>query len=269
MSTDHASTRLLDEYARGDAAMAADTVWALEAHLETCAPCRGRLAAAVATGAPGVAALVDAVRAGLEPQLDAAVQTPARRRRPSWVTTWLTPAAAPWLAVTVAVALLALALGSAGAPAFDGASPLVLIAPVLPLCAVAGAWSRALDPAHELTAATARAGLPLLLRRATAALVVVVPVLLVGGLLTGATTAAQWLLPSLAFTSTALALGSVIGVTRAAAALVAAWGAVIAVPWGDGRLPLALLSDQLPVWAVLLALGTGTVIARRNAYSTL
>ncbi|MGC0314971.1 zf-HC2 domain-containing protein [Kitasatospora acidiphila] len=268
MSTDHASMRLIDAYARGDTAMAADTVWALEAHLETCALCRSRLAASAATGAPGIAALVDAVRAGLEPQLDAAVQAPARRARPRWVSTWLTPVMAPWLAMTVAVALLALLLDGAGAPAFGGASPMVLIAPVLPLCAAAASWSRALDPAHELTASTARAGLPLLLRRTTAVLAVVVPVLLVGGWLTGATTAAQWLLPSLAFTSTALALGSVIGVTRAAVALVAGWGAVIAAPaWATGRVPLVLQPDQLPVWAVLLALGTGTVIARRNAYS--
>lgn len=231
MSGEHASMRLVDGYARGDTELAADTVWALEAHLETCALCRSRLAASVATGAPGIAALLDNVRAGLEPQLDAAVQAPARRYRPGWVSAWLTPAMAPWLVMTVAVTLLALLLDAAGASALFGAtSHLLLIAPVLPLCAVAASWSRGLDPAHELTASTARAGLPLLLRRTTSVLAVVLPVLLVEGWLTGAMTAAQWLLPSLAFTSTALALGSVVGVTRAATALVAVWGVVIAAP---------------------------------------
>ncbi|MFJ1704859.1 zf-HC2 domain-containing protein [Kitasatospora sp. NPDC088346] len=276
MSGEHASIRLIDAYARGDAAMAADTIWALEAHLETCAPCRGRLAASVATAAPDIAALVDTVRAGLEPQLDAAGRAPRRRYRPRWVPAWLTPTMTPWLAMTLVVTLTALLLDAVAPPTFFGdVSPVVPIAPVLPLCGVAASWSRGLDPAHELTASTARAGLPLLLRRTTAVLVVVLPALLVGGwLTTGTMTAAQWLLPSLAFTSTALALGSVFGVTRAAAGLALAWGVVVVAPgWVTGRVPSALTyllqPDQLPLWGLLLALGTGAVIARRDAYSTL
>ncbi|MEU4298555.1 zf-HC2 domain-containing protein [Kitasatospora aureofaciens] len=274
MSGEHASRRLLDDYARGDATMAADTVWALEAHLETCAPCRSHLAAGVATGAPGIATLLDTVRDALEPQLDAAVPAPSRRHRPRWVAAWLTPAMAPWLAMTVVVTLMALLLDAVAPPTFSGdTSPVSAIAPLLPLCGVAASWSRGLDPAHELTASTARAGLPLLLRRTTAVLVVVLPGLLVGGWLTGTMTAAQWLLPSLAFTSTALALGSVVGVTRAATGLALAWGVVVAPAWVTGHLPvvlrLVLQPDRLPVWGLLLALGTGAVIARRNAYSTL
>ncbi|WP_411130037.1 zf-HC2 domain-containing protein [Streptomyces sp. x-19] len=274
MSGEHASMRLIDEYAGGDVTMAADTVWALEAHLEMCAPCRSRLAACVATEAPGIAALLDTVRAGLEPQLDAAVRAPSRRHRPRWVSSWLTPVMTPWLAMTVVVTLMALLLDAVASPSFFGdTSPVPLIAPVLPLCGVAASWSRGLDPAHELTASTARAGLPLLLRRTTAVLVVVLPGLLVGGWLTGTMTAAQWLLPSLAFTSTALALGSVVGVTRAATGLAVAWGVAVVPAWATGHVPLALRlvlqPDQLPVWGLLLALGIGAVIARRNAYSTL
>ncbi|RKT12242.1 putative zinc finger protein [Streptomyces sp. 1114.5] len=268
---DHASTRLIADYARGDTALPADTVWALEAHLETCAPCRGRLADSVATGAPGIAALVDTVRAGLAPQLDAAGRPPARRLRPRWVSAWLTPVLTPWLATTALVTLIALLLAALAPPLLSGtASPVLPLAPVLPLCGVAAAWSRALDPAYELTASTARAGLPLLLRRTTAVLLVVVPALLAGGRLTGTMTAAQWLLPSLAFTSTALALGSVVGVTRAAVGLAAAWGALVAAPaWVSGRVPAALQPEQLPLWGLLLALGAGAVVVRRNAYPTL
>ncbi|MEV7925841.1 zf-HC2 domain-containing protein [Kitasatospora sp. NPDC088779] len=275
MNAEHASRRLIDDYARGDTAMAADTVWALEAHLETCAPCRSLLAASVATEAPGVAALVDTVRAGLDAQLGVSVGAPRRRHRPTWVSAWLTPAMTPWLAMTAVVTLVALLLDvAAPAKVFGGASMVALIAPVLPLCGVAASWSRGLDPAYELTASTARAGLALLLRRTTAVLVVVVPGLLLGGWLTGNTTVAQWLLPSLAFTSTALALGSVVGVTRAAVGLVAGWGAAVVVPaFVTGRIPavleLALHRDQLPVWGLLLALGICAVITRRDAYSTL
>ncbi|MER7674933.1 zf-HC2 domain-containing protein [Kitasatospora sp. NPDC096128] len=275
MREDHASRRLIDAYARGDAAMAADTVWALEAHLETCASCRSLLAASVAVEAPDVAALLDTVRTGLEPQLDAAGGSPARRWRPWWVSAWVTPVMGPWLAMAAAVTLAALLLDEiAPSASFGDASPVSLLAPVLPLSGVAAAWSRALDPAYELTASTARAGLPLLLRRTTAVLAVVVPGLLLTGWLTGTVTAAQWLLPSLAFTSTALALGSVIGVTRAATALATAWGAAVLVPAGvTGRDPaalrLALEPGLLPAWALLLLLGVGAVIARRNAFSTL
>ncbi|MFF2747155.1 zf-HC2 domain-containing protein [Kitasatospora sp. NPDC058048] len=275
MSREHASSQLIDDYARGDTTIAADTVWALEAHLETCAPCRSRLAASVATGVPGIAALVDTVRAGLEPQLDAAAAVAPRRYRPGWVSSWLTPVMTPWLAMTAVVTLLALLLDAvAPAERFGGSSLVSLIAPVLPLCGVAASWSSGLDPAHELTASTARAGLPLLLRRTTAVLVVVLPPLLLGGWLTGTMTAAQWLLPSLAFTSTALALGSVVGVTRAAVGLALAWGAVVLAPASlTGRVPsvlqLALQPDRLPLWGLLLALGAGAVIARRDAYSTL
>ncbi|MFB7667121.1 zf-HC2 domain-containing protein [Kitasatospora sp. NPDC056138] len=208
MSGEHASRRLIDDYARGDATMAADTLWALEAHLETCAPCRSLLAGSVSTGAPDIAALLDTVRAGLEPQLDAAVRASSLRRRPRWLSAWMTPVMAPWLAMTGVVTLTAL------------------------------------------------------------------PGLLLGGWLTGTMTAAQWLLPSLAFTATALALGSVVGVSRAATGLAAAWGVVGVVPaWAVGHVPLALQlllqPDRLPVWGLLLALGTAGVIARRNAYSTL
>ncbi|MFD8597621.1 zf-HC2 domain-containing protein [Kitasatospora sp. NPDC059646] len=268
MSAEHASAGLIGDYLRGGDGLPADTVWALEAHLENCARCRDLLAAALPAAAPGTAALVDSVHAALRPRLDAAAPAPARRRRPRWTPAWAAPALTPWLLTAVTVALLALLLDSAGPPdLFGEVSPLLLVAPVLPLCAAAAAWSPGLDPLHEAAAATPRAGLPLLLRRAAGALAAVLPVLLAAGPLTGAMTAAQWLLPSLAFTSGALALGSVIGVGRASAVLVAVWAAAVAAPvWATGRLPFVLRPAQLPGWALLLALTAATVLVRRRAY---
>jgi hypothetical protein len=145
----------------------------------------------------------------------------------------------------------------------------LLLAPVLPVLGVAASWSRGLDPAYELTASVPRAGLPLVLRRTASVLAVVIPALLAGGGLTGVS-AAQWLLPSLAFTSTTLALGGLVGVTRAAVTLVAVWGAVVVAPTlATGRTPLTLQSDGLPVWGLILTLGIGVVIARRGAYTVL
>lgn len=270
MSVEHASTHLIDAYARGDGDIAADEVWALEAHLEACRVCRDRVSAAVTAGVPAVTALVRAVRSDLEPLLSATATMPRRRRLPTWTSRWATPTTAPWLAMVMSVTLLALLLDRAGYGTGATPVPLVLLlAPVLPVLGVAASWSRGLDPAYELTASTPRAGLPLVLRRTASVLAVVVPVLLAAGWTTGVT-AAQWLLPCLAFTSTTLALGGVIGVTRAAAALITVWAAVVLAPaLATSRTPVALDRDGLPVWALILMLATGVVIARRGAYAVL
>ncbi|MFE2127378.1 zf-HC2 domain-containing protein [Streptomyces amritsarensis] len=268
MSVEHASVRIIDGYARGDTDIAADEVWALEAHLEACRVCRDRLSAAVTTQAPAVAALVDTVWSGLGPQLAATATMPRRRRWSAWMSAWMTPVMAPWLAMVVSVTLLALLLDLVGTGSSE-VSLVRLLAPVLPVLGVAASWSRGLDPAYELTASAPRAGLYLVLRRTASVLAVVVPALLVAGWVTGIT-AAQWLLPCLAFTSATLALGGVVGVTRAAVALVAVWAAVVVAPTlVAGRTTFALQADGLPVWGLVLALGIAVVIARRGAYSVL
>ncbi|MFD6992158.1 zf-HC2 domain-containing protein [Streptomyces sp. NPDC059943] len=270
----HASVRLVDAYARGDRDIAADELWALEAHLETCRMCRDRLSAATGTAAPAVAALVERVWSGLEPELAATATTAPRRRRPARLSRsmsrWLTPTMVPWLAMVLSVTLLALVLDLIGTGNGTGeVSLILLLAPVLPVLGVAASWSRGLDPAYELTASAPGAGLQLVLRRTTSVLVVVVPALLAGGWLTGVN-AAQWLLPCLAFTSTTLALGAVVGVSRAAVAVVAVWAAVVVAPTlATSRTTFALSTDGLPVWALILALGIGVVIARKGAYSVL
>jgi hypothetical protein len=270
MSVEHASTRLIDGYARGDTDIAADEVWALEAHLEGCRVCRDRLSAAVTAEGPAVAALVGTVWSDLEPQLATAVPMPPRRRWSARLSAWMTPVMVPWLAMAVGVTLIALLLDVVGSGSGTGDVSLVLLlAPVLPVLGVAASWSRGLDPAYELTASAPRAGLYLVLRRTASVLAVVAPALLVGGWVTGVT-AAQWLLPCLAFTSTTLALGGVLGVTRAAVALVAVWAAVIVAPTlAASRTPFALQTGGLPVWGLVLTLGIGVVIARRGAYSVL
>ncbi|MCC9707469.1 zf-HC2 domain-containing protein [Streptomyces sp. MNU76] len=274
MSVEHASTRLIDGYARGDTGLATDEVWALEAHLEACRTCRDRLSAAVTANAPAVAALVGTVWADLEPRLSTTATMPRRRRLGARLSTWLTPTTVPWLAMVMSVTLLALLFDLADPGAGPGSghgevSLVLLFSPVLPVLGVAASWARGLDPAYELTASVPRAGLPLVLRRTVAVLVLVVPALFVGGWATGVT-AAQWLLPCLAFTSTTLALGGLVGVTRAALALVAVWAAVVVAPTlATGHTPLALRTDGMPVWGLILALGIGVVIARRGAYSVL
>ncbi|MGW2637900.1 zf-HC2 domain-containing protein [Streptomyces sp. NPDC001348] len=270
MSVAHAAERLIHAYARGDGGLADDEVWALEAHLEVCRTCRDRLSAAV----PAVTALVADVWSDLAPRLAATAPMPRRRRWSAPLGRWLTPAMAPWLAMITSMTLLALLLDLADARTGPGYAPhhvslVLLLAPILPVLGVAASWSRGLDPAYELTASVPRAGLPLVLRRTAAVLMLVVPTLFAGGWATGVAVA-QWLLPCLAFTSMTLALGGVIGVTRAAVVLAAAWGAVVLAPTlATSRTTFALRTSGLPVWALILALGIGVVITRRGAYSVL
>jgi len=276
MSVEHASMRIIDGYARGGTDLAADEVWALEAHLEACRLCRERLSAAVMAHAPAVATLVADVWSGLEPQLAVTATMPRGRRWSAPLSRWLTPAMVPWLFMVMAVTLLALLLDLAdtgsdtGSGSGSGQVSLVLLfAPVLPVLGVAASWSRGLDPAYELTASAPRAGLQLVLRRTASVLAVVLPALLVGGWTTGVMVA-QWLLPCLAFTSMTLALGGVVGVTRAATTLALVWAAVVVAPTAvASRTTFALQTDALPVWGLILTLGIGVVIARRGAYSVL
>lgn len=256
--TAHPSGRLLHRYSLGQD-IPADQLWAVESHLESCGPCRGRLAPEP---------IAEAVWAGLEPLLDATPQMPRTR---AWrrVHAWISPAAGPWLAMILLVTAAAVALDRAGVVVGDRVSLVVLVAPVLPVLGVAASWGRSLDPAHELTAATPRAGLPLVFRRTAAVLAVTVPGLAAAGLLTGIGVV-RWLLPCLAFTVGTLALGTVIGVTRAAVVLVAAWAVVIVAPTvAFSRTAVAFDQAATPVWAGLLVAGLVVTAARRMTFTRL
>ncbi|MFJ7212287.1 zf-HC2 domain-containing protein [Amycolatopsis sp. NPDC098790] len=255
----HASDELIAGYAAGDD-LPGDRLWGLEAHLETCPACRARLAA-VAPVQPVVAAVWDRIAVDLRPQ-----PRPSRRR---WLDTWVTPAMVPWLAMIGLVTLVAVVLDQVWHVALDDVTGVQLFAPVLPVLGVAASWARGLDPAYEVVAATPRAGLYLVARRTVAVLAVVLPVLGVAGWLTG-TAPALWLLPSLAFTTGTLALGGLMGISRAAYALLGVWVAVIVLPSlaAPGR-AFALSIGAVPVWAGIFALTTVVVVLRRAAFTRL
>jgi hypothetical protein len=251
----HASAELLRRYADGDPTVTADVVWAVEVHLESCADCRARLA----TEAPAVTPLVDEVWAAIK--LDT-VPAPVKRTR--WLATWATPAMVPWLAMTTVVAVLALVADRMISGAFPSIT--LLLAPVAPVAGVAAAWTKALDPAHELVAATPRAGLYLVLRRTVAVLVVVIPLLAVATW----TSPVRWLLPCLAFTVATLALGGFFGLRRAAIGLVTAWvGFVVGPSLVAERTPALLEPAALGIWAAVLVAGTAVVRLRATVYTQL
>ncbi|MDQ1653641.1 MAG: hypothetical protein QOI35_2841 [Cryptosporangiaceae bacterium] len=260
MSTGHASERLLARYAEGDNSIPGDQLWAIEAHLETCADCRSQLTA----GQP----LLDAVWAGLEPELRK-LPGPPRHRWRAWLATWASPATLSWLTVVVVTALLAAELELVRPHHGSGISLVLLVAPLLPIAAVYASWSRGLDPAYEVVIGTPRAGLYLVLRRTVAVLAAVIPALTFAGWATG-TSIALVLLPSLAFTTATLALGSAIGVRRAAVALTVLWSVTVVAPgiaWD--HVPFAFGPDSPLLWAGALVAGALAVFLRRASFARL
>ncbi|GAB1513787.1 anti-sigma factor [Actinophytocola sp. KF-1] len=247
----HASDDLLQGYVDGDD-LAADVVWAVEVHMETCAGCRARLA----DRADAVVPLLDRVWADLEPAPE-----PAPVRRGRRLATWATPAMGPWLAMTVLVTLTALLADQLIPRPYPSLA--LLLAPIAPVAGVAAAWARGLDPAHELVAATPRSGLYLVLRRTLAVLALVLPLLAV----TTWASPLRWLLPCLAFTVATLALGGFLGVRRAAAGLVTGWAALVIGPsLVTAAPPLVLEPAALGIWAAVLAAGVAVVRLRADVY---
>jgi anti-sigma factor RsiW len=265
--TSHLPATLLDSYAAGESGIGADALWAVEAHLETCAACRERLGSAVARRSPETTVLLERTKAALEGELGA---TMPARRLPGWAKMWATPTLLTRLGMTVLVVLAALGLDLTD-ELLAGTFPSVvlLLAPIAPLLGVAAIWSTGLDPAHELVVASPRAGLYLVLRRTLAVLVVVIPLLAVAGALAG-TAPVAWLLPCLAFTAGALALGELVGLHRAASWLALVWtGLVVAPSLVAAELPVVLEPVSLPVWAGLTVVITIVLAVRRRAYTAL
>ncbi|MBF9130673.1 zf-HC2 domain-containing protein [Plantactinospora sp. S1510] len=251
--TTHPTSALISRYAVGAADVDDATVWAVEAHLESCAACRTLLADAVD---PGTRDLLGRVADGIADGI-ATGPGPVRRRRLR--RTGVAARVLPWLATAAGLMLAAVVFERT----FESLPSLVLLlSPVAPLLPVAAAWSRRTDPAWELLATMPRAGLWLLLRRTLAVLAVVVPVLAVAGWWTGQSPA-LWLLPALAFTAGSLALGGLVGVDVAALGLAVAWSAAVVAPSLAGRrLPAILAGGSWPGWAVITVALLAVVLVR-------
>ena len=272
MKHDEVPAELLERYATGNPAIVPDELWAVEAHLEGCTICRDRLGAAVQRHSPATTALLARVGDRLATEIAISPTMPRRRRaqvlgRSRWL---LPPGLLARLGMTVLLVLAALGLDLVDQQGRGEYPSLVLLfAPVAPLLGVAAVWSRRLDPAYEFVMASPRAGLYLVLRRTLVALVVVIPALAAAGWVAGASPA-RWLLPCLAFTAGALALGEVIGLSRAAIGLAAAWViGVVGPSMLTATSPELLEPAMLPVWAALTAVVAIVLALRRNAYTGL
>jgi hypothetical protein len=261
--TAHPSAELLSRYADPDADLDDPALWAVEAHLDGCPACRARLGDLLPAPAREVVATVHAAVAA---EVDRH-GPPARQRR--WLAVarrWMRWAWLPWLGAASAALLTAFLLQYQ----FPQAPSLVLlVAPVAPLVTMAGVWHRGSDAAWEVTAATPRAGLPMLLRRTLAVLLCLVPVLVVVGGLAGQSPA-RWLLPCIGFTALTLLLGTRIGVNRAAGLLGAGWLLAVMLPSiAVARLPVLLAPASTPGWLAVTGACVAALAVQHGRYRRL
>lgn len=238
--------------------------WSVESHLSACERCRIALAD-VSAADPDHAAAINGTWAVLAAELpEQGRPRPATRLRAARVLVAGGPAARwAWLAACGMVLVFAAVLSVTSATHVPW---LGIVAPLVPLLGVAASFGSGLDDAYEVIASTPAGGLRLLLVRSAAVLAVTTPIALVAGAVTGYGSPAPWLLASLALTLATLALGSAVGVERAAAVVGIAWvvavGGAVANP--TAPLPVLLTLDAAPVLLAAIALG-GVVIAARRA----
>jgi len=178
----------------------------IEAHVMTCATCRSLVGREVPTDR------LDAIWADVEELVDAP--------RPSWAERLLTRVGVPESDARLVASAPSLHLSwltaVAGVLAFaawasqNGDRGLVLfliVAPIVPVVAVAGAYGRWIDPTYEVSVSSSYPTMRLLLLRAGAVVVASgVLAALASLLVPDARVAAAWVLPCLALVTVTLAL---------------------------------------------------------------
>jgi hypothetical protein len=267
---------LVVAYARNG--LPAAQAWSAEAHLPACAACREVLAGCGDAGRLERSRAVVLAAAG-QPEPGLAARALRRCGVPDHVAVLL--AATPslrrsWLAGVVLV--LAVVAGSsqlAASAAFTGGprqhswvilTPFLIITPLLPLAAVAAAFSSRLDPAWRLTSAAPVSQLWLLcVRSAAVVAATLVPVTLAALTLPGAHwLAVALLLPALAICAAALALATVIRAEAAVAAAAAGWTAVVVIAAATAARPASFLGPAGQLMALTVLAGAAALIAARR-----
>lgn len=275
MTAWHVTPELLDQFGRAPEEVDDIAASSIELHLLHCETCRVALVAQ--TDADALERSWDAVAERIDQPRATVVERVLRvlGYSPAWARlVSATPALqlSAWAALVVVVAgavLVALLV--------DDPGPFLVIAPVLPVLAVAVAFAPGADPAGEAGAATPLHGFGLVLRRAVVVLGLSIGLLAVGAVaLPGLSLAdAAWVLPAFALATGALALSVWVRVEVAAVALAAAWFTVLGVfatlqadPVSVPELPPLTGGGQV-VWALLLVAATTVFVTQRDTFARL
>ena len=220
----HVSAELFEAYDQGR--LDPSRVMAVDAHLQVCPVCRGAVPVDVAWLDRSWTVLLDTVQAPTTHRAERVLQRlglPEHRVRLLSATPALRWS---WLASTAAVLAFAVVAAYTGRTGAETVRLLFLvIAPVLPVLAVATAYGPPADPMHEVTATTPLAGPSLALWRATAVVGVSMGMGLVAAVLLPGPGwhALAWLLPAFLLCVSTLALATAMPLPVAAAVFGGAW----------------------------------------------
>ncbi|WP_410816539.1 hypothetical protein [Micromonospora sp. 050-3] len=228
---------LLDEDLRAYATrtLAAPGLWSTEAHLAACDECRERLAAAATAdlrwaidgGWARLDAALDAPRPGPVERLMIAVGVPDHTAR--------LLAATPALRLSWLAAIAVTAALTATVAVFTDPVVFLVVAPLLPLVAVAMSFAPGIDPTDEIAVVAPIRSFRLLLLRCLAVLSATTALSAVASLFIYeyGLRATGWFLPSLALTVLSLLLSPRLGAGPAAVVVGVGWAAVVAATFGD------------------------------------
>jgi hypothetical protein len=260
----HADFRDIARYAAGTID---DTrAGSLEAHLVSCADCRGKVAGLadpdrLDAAWAGIVDVLDAPRSTVVERLVRRVGVGAPTARllaatPSLQGSWL-------LAVVIA---LGFATVAAQTGTDRGLAVFLFVAPLIPVTGVAAAFGPGLDSTWEITAAAPGGGFRLLLLRTSAVVGTTFAVAAVASLaLPGwSWTAAAWVLPALALTLASLALATFTSAERAATAVAVAWFVVVVASAHEGRTLLAAFGAGGQLSLAAVAVVAALLVAQRR-----
>ena len=251
----HLSTSVWQRYAAGELDAVAEA--SVEAHLTSCEVCQSSASetipsAEVATLWHGVATAIARPRPTRLGRLATRLGLPADD---AVVVRASTALYLPWV-ISVSAALVCAAL-AAVLPEPHGTSSFLILAPLIPVLAVAAAYD-ATDPLRELVGPTPLSKLRIALLRASVALAAAVPVTLGVGLLVPGLggLAFAWLLPSLALTLASLLLLTRLTAPIATATIAGSWVVgVLAITGDQASVTLGSTAAQTSFLGVAVALG--------------
>ncbi|MEO8106257.1 MAG: zf-HC2 domain-containing protein [Actinomycetes bacterium] len=256
----HVPEQLVAAYVEG--AVRGARAASIEAHVLSCQACRAMVGAEVSSDRlesiwSTVVDEVDAPRRTWPERLLGAIGLPDTDAR--------LIAAAPslrlsWLA-SVGVVLLFAAWASNTSD--RGATLFLILAPVIPVLAVAGAYGPRIDPTYEMSAATPYPTLRLiLLRSATVVAVSGLLALAASTFVPDGDIAAAWLLPCLALVSLTLVLTRWVPLPVAAAGVAAVYALPLLSALIDNRdISAALLSPALQWAAAVVAVAALSLLS--------
>lgn len=225
----HVEPALLTEYAEGRTGDL--TSASIEAHTDSCAQCRTLIRPV------GVPDAWDAIRIEINAPRPGLLERLAARVMPPSDALLLSGAAMfrwAWVESIAAAALFA-ALATMSSSNSGLTALFLLVAPLLPLSAVALSYGPEVDPAHEVAAAAPYPRARLFMLRSTAAIVATVPIAVVTGFLLPAPAwvPTAWLLPAAALTAVAIAAGTWSESLTGATVLGLSWAAFVG--WAEVR----------------------------------